>query len=447
MGQSPLFTRDALCRLILPLIVEQFLAIAIGMADTVMVTSVGEAAVSGVSLVDSFNMLIIYIFSALATGGAVVTAQYLGRRDAPGACRAAKQLMYAVTVVALILTALCLLLRQHLLSFIFGAIDTDVMQAALVYFLLTAASYPFLAIYNAGAALFRSMGNSRASMLVSLIMNLVNVAGNALFIFGFDMGAAGAGLGTLLSRVVAAGIMLFLTCQPTLVIHIQQLWRPEFRWNILKSILKVGIPTGLENGMFQIGKLLVASLVSSLGTAAIAANAISSSLASLPNIPGNAIGLALITVTGHCMGAREPEQAQRYIKQLLRLCYLCLSATGLILFFASGPLVGLFALSPEAAGMATEILKWYGVGSALFWSPSFALPNALRAAGDARFTMVVSMCSMFCFRVVLSYALVLYTPLGLLGVWIAMFTDWICRQSFFLIRFFRGKWKTKRVIE
>ena len=429
------------------MVVEQFLAIAIGMADTVMVTSVGEAAVSGVSLVDSINMLVIQVFSALATGGAVVVSQYLGRRDEYGACRAAKQLMYAVTAVSLFLTAVCLSTREHLLRMVFGAIEPDVMASALAYLLLTAASYPFLAIYNAGAALFRSMGNSKVSMLASIIMNIINIAGNAIFIYGFGIGAAGAGLGTLISRIAAAAIMLFLICQPTHTVFIHEVFKPELEAATLKSILKIGIPTGLENGMFQAGKLLVASLISSLGTAAIAANAIANSIGSLPNIPGNAIGLALITVMGRCMGAGEPEQGATYTKRLLQVCYLCLVGTGVILFFGASPMVSLFDLSPAATGMAVELLKWHAVCSALIWSPAFALPCALRAAGDAKFTMIVSILSMFIFRVFFSYALVWYTPLGLLGVWLAMFADWVCRDVFFLVRFARGRWRTLRVIE
>lgn len=426
---------------------EQFLAIAIGMADTVMVTSVGEAAVSGVSLVDSINLLVIQVFSALATGGAVVTSQYLGHQDARGACRAAKQLLYAVFAAALVLTAVCLLTREHLLRLIFGAIDADVMDSALVYLLLTAASYPLVALYNAGAALFRSMGNSRVSMLVSLVVNLVNVAGNAVFIYGIPLGAAGAGLGTLLSRVAAAGIMLFLICQPSHPVFISQVWKPEFEPAMLKRILRIGIPSGLENGMFQMGKLLVASLISSLGTAAIAANAISNSIGSLPNIPGNAIALSLITLMGHSIGAGRPEEGARYARRLMGLSYLCLFGADVLLFLGVGPLVSCFDLSPEASSMAVQVLQWHAVCSALFWTPAFVLPCGLRAAGDAKFPMAVSIFSMFSFRVLLSHALVWYTPLGLLGVWIAMFSDWVCRDVFFLTRFLRGRWKRMTLID
>ena len=447
LQERPLFSSTDLRRLILPLVVEQFLAIAIGMADTVMVTSVGEAAVSGVSLVDTISLLIIQVFSALATGGAVVASQYLGRQDECGACRAAKQLLYAVTGVALFLTGLCLLAREHLLFFIFGQIEPAVMDSALSYLLLTAASYPFLAIYNAGAALFRSMGNSKISMFASMVMNAVNVAGNAVFIYGFDMGAAGAGLGTLLSRVAAAAIMLILTCQPTQILFIHQVWKPEWESGMLKSILKVGIPLGLENGVFYGGKLLVASLISSLGTAAIAANAIANSLSTLPNIPGTSIGLATITVMGQCMGARQPEQGALYTKKLLRLSSLCIGAICVFLLIAATPLVTLFDLSPAATEMAIQIVRLFALFSIFFWVPAFGLPYSLRAAGDAKFTMTVSMFSMVLFRVALSYVLVWVTPLGLIGVWLAMFTDWICRSIFFALRFAGGKWKNLTVIQ
>lgn len=358
---SPLFTGGELKRLIIPLVIEQLLLMTVGMADTVMVTTAGEAAVSGISLVDSINLLLIQVFAALGTGGAVVVSQYLGRRDLDRACSAAKQLLYVITAVSLTLMALALLFRQSILAFLFGNIEPDVMENALVYFLLTALAYPFMSIYNVGAALFRSMGNSKVSMLASLVVNLINVVGNAVFIYGFHLGAAGAGLGTLLSRVAAAGIMLFLICQPGHPVFIIQVWKPEFEPAMLKRILRIGIPSGLENGMFQAGKLMVASLISSLGTAAIAANAIANSIGSVPNIPGNAIGLALITLMGHSIGAGRPEEGARYARRLMGLSYLCLFGTGVLLFFGAGPLVSFFDLSAEANIMAVQVLQWHRV--------------------------------------------------------------------------------------
>ena len=443
---APLFSGKALRALIIPLVVEQLLAVTIGMADTMMVTTAGEAAVAGVNLVDSINLLLIQVFAALATGGAVVASQYLGRRDEGAACAAAKQLVYSSTAAALGIMAVTLLLRRQILSLLFGHVEQAVMESALIYLLLTALSFPALAIFNSGAALFRSMGNGRVSMVISLLMNIVNISGNAVFIFRMGWGAGGAGTATLISRSLGAVIMLALICQKKHVIHVEKLWKPELRWGLVGTIMKVGVPSGIENSMLQIGKLLVQRLTSSFGTAAIAANAIAASAASVVSIPGGAMSLALITVVGQCMGARDPDQAVRYTKKLLLATYIFVGSLSTILFLITVPLVGCFSLSPEAAGMAIQVLRYYAVFAMLLWPPAFFLPNTLRAAGDARFTMVVSLASMWTFRIALSYVLGGTLGLGLLGVWYAMFVDWVVRGAIFVIRFVRGRWKEIRLI-
>lgn len=399
LDQKPLFSRQALVRLIIPLVIEQFLLMTVGMADTVMVTSAGEAAIAGVSLVDNINILLIQVFAALATGGAVVVSQYLGRREADHARAAAKQLLYAVAVVSTVLMVLALVFRQHMLSLIFGQIEPDVMDSALAYFIATALAYPFMSIYNAGAALFRSMGNSRVSMFNSLIVNIINITVNAILIYGYGMGALGAGIGTLVSRIAAAVIILFLLQRPDCVLRIDRLFRPEFHWIMVRRILTIGIPNGLENGLFQAGKLIVLSLITTFGTAAVAANGIANSIASVVNVPGQAIGLAMVTVIGQCVGAQYLDQAVSYARKLMIICYLSMGTMCLILFCAAGPLVGLFDLSPAAAAMSVEVLRWCAVFTAVFWPMSFTLPNALRASGDAIFTMSISLASMFICRV------------------------------------------------
>ena len=418
------------------------------MADTVMVTATGEAAVSGVSLVDNINLLLIQIFTALSTGGTVIVSQYLGRQDIHNARTAAKQLLYTVTVVSTALMVLALVFREHILSLIFGNIEPDVMDSALAYFLSTALAYPFMAVYNAGAALFRAMGNSKVSMFNSLLVNIVNISVNALLIYGFQMGALGAGIGTLVSRIVAAVVILVLLQRHNCLLRMEKLFRPEFQGGMVRRILVVGIPNGLENGLFQLGKLLVLSLITSFGTNAVAANAIANSVASVINVPGQAIGLAMITVVGQCIGAGRAKEAVSYTKKLMGATYLSMGVLCLILLLIADPLVSLFNLEPASAAMAAEVLRWCAVFTMLFWPLAFTLPNALRAAGDAVFTMVVSMVSMFVFRIGLSYVLANPTglALGLLGVWLAMFIDWIVRDVAFVIRFIQGKWMNIHVI-
>ena len=440
------FSRRQLIQLIWPLVVEQFLAVTIGMADTMMVASTGEAAVAGIGLVDSINLLLIQVFSALATGGAVVASQYIGHQEQDNACRAAKQLLYASTALSLIIMACVLSFNRSLLSFVFGRIEEKVMTNAETYFWLSAVSYPFLAIYNAGAALFRTMGNSRVSMLTSLMMNIVNICGNALLIFVFQWGVAGAATASLVSRMLGAVIMLVLVRNRRNPIYIEKVWRPEFHRKMVGRILKIGVPNGVENGMFQVGKLMVAGLVSSFATSMVAANTIAGNISSMVNIPGAAIGLGMVTVVGQCVGAGEYGQAVRYTKKLMTVTYIAMGVLNVGLFFAAGSLVGLFGLSDPAMDAAQEILQYSAVFCAMFWPLSFTLPNALRASGDARFSMAVSMLSMWIFRIGFSYLLVLCFDWKLMGVWAAMFIDWIVRAVVFTIRFCSGRWKNKRVI-
>ena len=443
-----LFSRDALIRLIVPLIIEQLLLMTVGMADTVMVTTAGEATVSGVSLVDNINTLIIQIFSALSTGGAVVVAQYLGRQETHSAKTAAKQLLYAMTGISAVLMILALIFRQHILSLIFGQVEPAVMDSALVYFLLTAAAYPFMGIYNAGAALFRAMGNSKVSMINSFIINVINILVNAILIFGFGMGAAGAGIGTLVSRIAAAVIIMVMLRHPGLTVQVDDIFHFEFNGSMIRRILFIGIPTGMENGMFQAGKLMVLNLITTFGTSAVAANAIANSISGVINVPGSAMGLAIITVIGRCIGAGDTRQAVHYTKLLVGCSYLSMLIMGSALFFSADFLVTLFNLSPEAMAMASQVLKLCAIANKLFWPMAFTLPNSLRAAGDAVFTMVVSLTTMFVCRVALSYVFACSwgLGLGLLGVWLAMFCDWIVRAVCFLWRYWRGSWKKIRVI-
>lgn len=439
-SQGPLFTKRALFTLIWPLLLEQTLSVTMGMADTLMVAGVGEAAVSSVSLVDSLNILIIQILSALATGGAVIASQYLGRRDEENASRSAAQLYSVLGISTVAVGVVCLLLSRLILRMVFGSIDEDVMRFAQQYFLISAVSYPFIGLYNGGAALFRAQGNSRISMLASLVMNVINIAGNALLIYGFGMGVIGAALATLIGRVFAAVFILWQNQDlhnPLRVQHFADL-RPRRR--PIMQILSIGIPSGLENGMFQIGKLCVSSLTSTLGTSAIAANAVANSVSTLANIPGNTMSLATIPVIGQCLGAGEKKQAQRYSVTLLGIAITGLAVTNAALFFLMPEVVTWFNLSAEASAMCTHVVHWFNLFSIFFWATSFTLPNALRAGGDAKFTMSVSIVSMWLFRVILSYIFVLQFHLGLTGVWFGMFIDWICRSLCFLVRFARGKW-------
>ena len=441
-----MFTRKQLIQLIVPLVIEQFLAMAVGAADTVMVASCGEAAVSAVSLVDSISVLLINIFSALATGGAVIAAQYIGRQDAANARTAAKQLIYVVSFLSVLIAAAALIFRRSILSMVFGHIDAEVMDNALTYFWISAVSYPFLAVYNGGAALFRSMGNSKISMLVSLLMNGINIVGNAILIYGFNMGVAGAATATLFARILAAVLMMVLLRNPRYVLSVRDLHKIRIRFDMIRSILRVGVPNGVENSLFQVGKILVSSLIATFGTSAIAANAVANSLCSIAVIPGSALGLAMITVVGQCVGAGDYQQTRHYAGVLMKLSYLAMFITNLLTTVLAGPLVGFYNLSGATAVTAQHLVMIHSGMAIIFWPASFTLPNALRAAGDAKFTMVVSMLSMWIFRIGFSFLLGQALNMGVEGVWWAMIIDWVARVTCFVLRFKGTRWQEKRLI-
>lgn len=436
-----LFTNRALAALILPLIVEQFLAVLVGMADSVMVASVGEAAVSGVSLVDNIMVLFTNLFAALATGGAVIAGQYLGQKNGKLASRAATQLIWFTTILAVVIMAVIYCGKWFVLHVVFGQIDADVMGHADTYLMIVTASIPFIALYNAGAAIFRAMGNSKVSMQVAVIMNVVNVAGNATLIYGFHRGTEGVAIPTLVSRITAAVLIIFMLSRKENVIHIEKTFRFHPDWTMVKRILGIGIPNGLENSMFQLGKIIVLSLVSTFGTYAIAANAVCNAVANFQVLPGMAINLAVTAVIARCVGAGDHEQAEYFTKKLIRLVYLCMWGVNLIVLCVMPLVLWAYNLSDITAQTARSVLYFHSVSACLIWPVSFTVPSALRAAGDAKVTMVISLASMWIFRIIFSYVLGGWLGLGVLGVWIAMVIDWCVRAVCMTLRYKTGKWK------
>lgn len=442
----PMFTNAALRQLIIPLILEQLLAMTVGLAAVVMITKVGEAAVSGVSLVDSLNVLIISILSALCTGGAVVCAQYIGRQEPQNARTSARQLVYISLIFSTVVGAILLCAPSFFIRLIFGAVDPIVAESARMYLIFSAISFPFLALYNACAALFRAMGNSRVSLYVSLVMNLVNVSLNALLIYGLSYGVLGVSIATAASRAVAALLMLLLIRSKSNVIYLRNLFPIRFERNMVRSILSIGVPNGLENGMFNFGKLLVQTLVAWLGTSAIAANAIVGSIFNITIVPGMGMSLAILTVVGQCIGAGDYPQAVRYAKKLMLITYLAMIAVNLPILLFSNQVLSWFSLSAEATQIAVMVLPTLAISCCVIWPLSFAFPNVLRAAGDAKYTMIVSASTMWIVRFGLSYLLIKQFGFGLEGVWYCMMIDWLARSVFFFLRYRSGKWKTKTVL-
>ena len=436
-----LFSRKDLVRLIIPLIVDQFLQVAVGLSDSIMVARVGEAAVSGVSLVDTVMLLIINIFTALATGGAVIAGQYLGRKDPKTGCEATAQLFNFTFLFSIFIMILGYLGQNVILYHVFGKIEPEVMKDSRTYLLIVLTSIPMIAMYNAGAAIFRAMGNSNIAMKTSLLMNSINVFGNALLIFGFHRGVEGVAIPTVVSRGVACVVILVLLNNQEHALHILHPYPFKIKWDVLKKILYIGIPNGLENSMFQLGKIAVLSLVSGLGTASLAANAVGNNIANFAILPGMSFGFALLTVCAQCVGAGDFEQVKYYTKHMMRVEYLCLIASNLIVILALPFILSVYNLSDEAARYANDIILYHAACVVTIWPLSFTLPNTLRAAADVKVTMVLSIISMWVFRFGFSYLLTMEFHMGIFGVWVAMTIDWLVRGIFFVCRYKSGRWQ------
>lgn len=436
-----IFSNSRLKKLILPLVVEQFLAVAVGMADSIMVASVGESAVSAVSLVDSISILLINIFAALATGGAVVAGQYIGQGRDDEACKSGKQLIMFASFISLMIMGIMYLGRGFILNVVFGQIDPKVAAYANTYMLIVFASIPFIAVYNSGAALFRSMGNSKVTMFTSFIMNAINIVGNSIFVYGFKMEVEGVAIPTLVSRIVAAIIIMVLLRDRSLIIHINKLldYRPDK--DMIKRILRIGIPNSIESSMFQLGKILLLSIIAGLGTASITANAVGNAVTSFQILPGVSIGLGLVTVVSQCVGAEDYEQVRYYTKKLLKYTYISFIALNTFIILATPVIVNLYHLSEETAVMAKQVIIFHGICACLLWPLSFTLPNTLRASNDVKYTMIVGVASMWTFRIGFGILLAKYMSFGMFGVWVAMIIDWIIRSILFGIRYRGNKWQ------
>lgn len=441
-----LFSNKMLLTLIIPLVIEQLLSVLVGMADSIMIASVGEAAVSGVSLVDQIMVLLINMFAALATGGVVVAGQYLGQKKQENACRSATQLVWFITICAIVITLLVYAGKYMILHGIFGEIEPDVMRHANIYLLIVTASIPFMALYNGGAAIFRAMGNSRMPMQVSIIMNIINIGGNAILIYGFHRGTEGVAIPTLISRMTAAVIIITLLCNQELTLHIEKTFRYCVDWNLVKKILSIGVPNGLENSMFQLGKILVLSLISTFGTYAIAANAVSNAIALFQILPGMAISFAVTTVISRCVGAGDYEQVKYYNKKLLIITYVSMAATVGFIFLILPFILRAYNLSDLTAETTRQIIYFHGISAVLIWPLAFTLPGTFRASGDAKTCMIISITSMWIFRIAFSYILGKYLGMGVFGVWVAMVIDWVFRTICFIIRYFRGNWKKDAIV-
>lgn len=440
-----LYSNRQLIALMVPLICEQIFTSFMGTVDSMMVSNVSEAAISAVSLVDSINILVIQAFYALASGGAIVCANYLGQKRRDQAERSANQLLFIVLAISLAVLAVCQLFRGPLLSLIFGSVEQEVMDSAMVYFFYTSLSFPFIALFDSGSAVYRAQNNSRLPMTITVSTNLMNIVGNAVLIWVFGLGVAGAAISTLVSRTIAALWVLLSLRRKTgqIVIGNFITLRPDAR--LIKNILRIGIPSGIENGMFQFGKLAIQSTVSTLGTAAIAAQAMTNIMENFNGIAGIGIGIGMMTVVGQCLGAGRPDEAKYYIRKLSFAAEAVVAASCILIFLVSGPVTVLAGLERESASLCLFMVGWITVVKPLVWTAAFIPGYGLRAAGDVKFSMLLSCLSMWLCRVTLCIFLIRACGFGPIAVWIGMFADWTVRGFFFVRRFKSGKWLAHEV--
>lgn len=441
-----MFSNKALKKLILPLIIEQILIMAVGVADTVMVSYAGEVAISGVGLVDMFNNLIITVLAAIDAGGAIIVSQYIGNKDRKNANKASSQLLTITIVIATVIMLGCLVFHRILLSTFFGAIEMDVMKAATTYFLISAISFPFLGVYNSAAALYRSMEKTRTTMYVSILMNIINVVGNYIGVFILHAGVAGVAVPTLISRIVAAIIMFALSLNSSNLVYVKI--KNVFAWNqeMISRILKIAVPNGIENGLFTLGRVLVTSIVALFGTSQIAANSVAGSIDQIAVVVVNAINLGIVVVVGQCIGANDYEQAKYYIKKLMKISYIVTGIIGSAVILLLPWILNLYSLSSEARNLTFILVIMHNIMATALHPTAFVLPNGLRAAGYVKFSMVVGIVSMILFRLGAAVLFGIIFNLGIIGVWIAMGSDWLCRSVCFVIRFIKGKWRQFKVI-
>ena len=442
-----LFTNQDLKKLLIPLLIELTLTLAVGMIDSVMVASAGEGAVSGVSLVDTLMQLLIHVFQALATGGAVVAGQYLGHKDKERACKASGQLVWFSGIFSVGIGALFLFGHRLILLGLFGEITSEVYGYADIYLIITALSIPAIAVFEAGAAIFRTMGDSRITMEISMMMNGINVIFNGVFIYGFHMATKGAAIATLMARAAAAVVITALLLNQNLDLHLKKTLRYRFDGGMIRDILRIGVPNGVENGMFQFGKVLLVSLVATLGTAEITAHAVTQTIANVQVIPGTAVSTAAITVIARCVGAGDNEQVRYYNRKLQWISYGMLLVMILISILALPVILSWYGLSARTAEITTRAILIHGIGAIFLWTPTFVLPSVLRAAGDVRFAMVWSIISMWVFRIGTAHFFVRVLDWSVPGVWLGMIVDWIFRSTIFILRFHSGKWQGKGIAQ
>lgn len=444
--QQKLFSNRKLAALLIPLALDQLLNSFMGTVDTLVVSNLGSAAISAVSLVDSINILIVQAFFALASGGTVVCSHYLGCKKEKHAKEAAKQLIFITFIMSVIIAGLCLAFNGPILKLIFGDVEPAVMANAKTYFFFSAISYPFIALYDDGSSIFRAQENSRLPMLISIWANVLNLVLNLVFVWVFRWGVAGSASATMIARIFSMLAVMYRLRNPELEISLKNYFSIRPNWGEIRRILHIGIPSGVENSMFQFGKLAIQSTVSLMGTAAIAAQGMTNIIENLNGILAMGVGVGLMTVVGETLGAGRKEEAVYYIKKLCVIAEAVVIVSCLVIYALVRPITHFGGMEPASAKMCIFMVTWITIVKPLVWVMSFIPAYGLRAAGDVKFSMTVSVLSMWLCRVTLAMILARVFHMGPMAVWIGMFTDWTIRCVIFTIRFKNQKWLNHQVI-
>ena len=441
-----MFTNKDLRNLIIPLFIEQFLLMFVGIADTFVVSFSSEADVSGVSLVTSFNTVLIFLFTALSSGGAVIISQYIGNKQDKKASRSAGQLLMISAVISVIMTVLIMVFHKQLLHLLFGKIEQDVMDACDIYLLITTLSLPALAIYDAGTALCRSIRKTNVTMYISLVSNIINVIGNCIGVFWLHLGAAGVAYPSLISRLLSAvAITVFCFGRKN---EVRYKMADIFCWDgqLLKKVMGIALPNGVENGVHQLVKVALSSMVALFGTYQIAANGVAQSIWSLASIMGLAMAPVYTTVIGQCMGAGDIKSANFYFKKLNNIT-LVLSVIWNALIFAITPLILKYsAISTQAKDLVIWLVLINNIFNGLAYPYAGSLGNGLRAAGDVKFTMIVSITLTIAARLFFSALFGMWLGWGVIGVAIGMSIDLVFRGAIFIWRYKSQKWTEFKLI-
>ena len=446
MMTEHLFSNKELKKLILPLFMEQLLVMLVGIADTFVVSYAGEAAVSGVSLVNSFNTIFIYLFTALASGGAVIISQYIGRHDTEPAGESASQLFTVSLLFSAASAVVILMLHRQILRLMFGKVEPEVMEACVTYLRISAYSYPAIAVYNAGAAVYRSIGKTSTTMYISVLSNIINVIGNVIGVFVLNAGVAGVAYPSLAARMFSAVVITGLCFRKRERVQYRLGWILQWNRDLMRRILGIAVPNGIENGIFQFVKVALSSVAALFGTYQIAANGIAQSIWSMAALAGVTMGPVFITVIGQCMGAGDSGQAEYYFKKLLKITLLLSLIWNAMIFAVTPLLMKAYILADETKRLVILLVLIHNVFNSIVFPFSGPLGNGLRAAGDVKFTMVVSIASTIGGRLIFSLLFGIVFQMGVIGIACAMCLDWLLRAIIFYVRFKAGKWKCFKVI-